>query len=222
MEIELQRVSKTYRMGETFVKALREVDLLIHGGEMISITGPSGSGKTTLLNIIGTLDRPDKGNILLEGVDITAYSESRLSDIRLKKFGFIFQQFYLLPTLTSFQNVYLPIKEANGYGSEGRRRATEMLEKVGMKHRLKHLPSQLSGGEQQRVAIARALVNDPPTILADEPTGELDSENSRMIIETLRELNRDLNKTVIIVTHDPEISRKTKKTIRMKDGKIVK
>jgi ABC-type lipoprotein export system ATPase subunit len=222
LEIELQRVSKTYRMGETFVRALREVDLLIRGGEMISITGPSGSGKTTLLNVIGTLDRPDKGNILLDGVDITAYSESRLSDIRLKKFGFIFQQFYLLPTLTSFQNVYLPIKEAKGYSSEGRRRATEMLEKVGMKDRLKHLPSQLSGGEQQRVAIARALVNNPPTILADEPTGELDSENSRMIIEILRELNRDLNKTVIIVTHDPEISRKTKKTIRMKDGKIVK
>jgi len=159
---------------------------------------------------------------LIDKEDVTHLSEGRLSEIRLRRFGFIFQQFYLLPTLNAFQNVYLPIKEAKGYGQESRKRASEMLEMVGMKKRMKHLPSQLSGGEQQRVAIARALVNDPSAILADEPTGELDSENSRMIIDILRDLNRDLKKTVVIVTHDPEISRRAKRTIRMKDGKVVK
>jgi putative ABC transport system ATP-binding protein len=173
------------------------------------------------LNVIGTLDRPTKGKVILEGEDITSFSEGRLSEIRLRKFGFIFQQFYLLPTLSAFQNVLLPIREANGYGPEGKRRASELLEMVGMKDRERHLPSQLSGGEQQRVAIARALANDPPTILADEPTGELDSENSKMIVEILRDLNRDIGKTVIIVTHDTEVARKSKRTIRMKDGRIV-
>lgn len=222
MEIELKEVSKTYRMGETFVKALRDIDLSIKGGELVGITGPSGSGKTTLLNVIGTLDRPSKGKVLLDGKDVTLFSEGRLSNIRLRKFGFIFQQFYLLPTLTAFQNVHLPIKEAIGYGQKGKEKASELLEMVGMKDREKHLPSQLSGGEQQRVAIARALANDPPTILADEPTGELDSENSKNIIDILRDLNRDIGKTVIIVTHDHEVARKSKRTIRMKDGRIIK
>lgn len=220
MEIELRKVSKTYRSGETYIKALSDIDLQIRGGELISIIGPSGSGKTTLMNVVGGLDKPTKGIVLLDGLDITGLSEGRLSSIRLRKFGFVFQQFYLLPTLTSFQNIYLPIKEARGFGQNGKDRALELLDKVGMKDRSKHLPSQLSGGEQQRVAIARALANDPPVILADEPTGELDSDNSRMIIDMLRDLNREMGKTVIIVTHDPEIARKSKRTIKMKDGKI--
>jgi putative ABC transport system ATP-binding protein len=220
LDIELRKVSKTYRMGETFVKALRNITLQIKEGELVSIIGPSGSGKTTLINIIGALDRPSKGTVLLDGSEITGLSEGRLSSIRLTKFGFVFQQFYLLPTLTSFQNIYLPIREARGFGQNGRDRAMELLDKVGMKNRSKHLPSQLSGGEQQRVAIARALANDPPVILADEPTGELDSENSRLIIDLLRDLNKEMGKTIIIVTHDQEISRRSKRTIKMKDGKI--
>ncbi|MBN1538800.1 MAG: ABC transporter ATP-binding protein [Candidatus Thermoplasmatota archaeon] len=222
MDIELREVSRRFRMGETFVHALSEINLVIKGGEMMSVTGPSGSGKTTLLNIIGTLDRPTSGRLILDGENVTDLSEGRLSKIRLTRFGFIFQQFYLLPTLTAFQNVYLPIRENGGYGPSGKKRARELLGIVGLSHRMKHLPSQLSGGEQQRVAIARALANDPPTILADEPTGELDSENSKIIIDTLRDLNRDTGKTVIMVTHDPEIARRSKRIVRMKDGKILK
>jgi putative ABC transport system ATP-binding protein len=220
LEIELRKVSKTYKMGETYVKALRNITLQIRKGELVSVIGPSGSGKTTLMNIIGALDRPTKGEILLDGMDVTGFSEGKLSSIRLNKFGYVFQQFYLLPTLTSFQNIYLPIREARGFGQNGKDRALELLNKIGMKDRSTHLPSQLSGGEQQRVAIARALANDPPVILADEPTGELDSENSRMIIDLLRDLNKEMDKTVIIVTHDPEIARRSKRTIKMKDGKI--
>jgi putative ABC transport system ATP-binding protein len=220
LEIELRKVSKTYKMGETYVKALSNVSLQIREGELVSVIGPSGSGKTTLMNILGALDKPTKGEVLLDGMDITDFSEGRLSSIRLRKFGYVFQQFYLLPTLTSFQNIYLPIREARGFGQNGKEHAIELLEMVGMKDRSTHLPSQLSGGEQQRVAIARALANDPPVVLADEPTGELDSENSRMIIDILRDLNMDMGKTVIIVTHDPEIARKSKRTIKMKDGKI--
>ena len=222
MDIELRKVSRRFRMGETYVNALKDVDLQVNGGEMLSITGPSGSGKTTLLNVIGTLDRPTSGRVFLEGEDITDLSESRLSRIRLMKFGFIFQQFYLLPTLNAFQNIHLPIRELNGVRHNGKKRVEELLETVGLSDRSKHLPSQLSGGEQQRVAIARALANDPPVILADEPTGELDSENSRLIVDILRDLNRETGKTVMIVTHDPEISRRSKRVIRMRDGSIVK
>lgn len=221
MDIELDSVSRKFRMGDTYVHALSDVDLLLRSGEMVSITGPSGSGKTTLLNVIGTLDRPTSGRVILNDEDITHLSESRLSRIRLTSFGFVFQQFYLLPTLNAFQNVYVPIREARGFRSNGRKRVDELLEMVGLSHRSKHLPSQLSGGEQQRVAIARALANDPPIILADEPTGELDTENSKTIVDLLRDLNRDFGKTVVIVTHDPEIARRSKRVVRMRDGRIV-
>ncbi|MBN1389866.1 MAG: ABC transporter ATP-binding protein [Candidatus Thermoplasmatota archaeon] len=208
-------------MGDTYVHALSDVDLIVKGGEMVSVIGPSGSGKTTLLNIIGTLDRPTSGRVIIGGEDITDLSESRSSKLRLMQFGFIFQQFYLLPTLTAFQNVYLPIRESRGPGGSGREKAMELLETVGLSHRSRHLPSQLSGGEQQRVAIARAMANDPPIILADEPTGELDSQNSNVIMDTLTDLNRDNGKTVMIVTHDQGIARRSHRIVRMKDGRIL-
>lgn len=218
--IKLKEVSKIYQMAAGPVTALNKVNLSVKEGEFLTIMGPSGSGKTTLLNIVGALDRPTNGKVFIDGNDITSMSEGSRSRLRLKKIGFIFQQFYLLPSLTAFQNVLLPVKEANGFGSGCRNKTRDLLEKVDMLKRKGHLPSQLSGGEQQRVAIARALANDPDIILADEPTGELDSENSRVIMDLLRDLNRDLGKTLIIVSHDPEISKKSKRTIRMKDGQI--
>jgi putative ABC transport system ATP-binding protein len=220
LKIELKEVSKVYKMGDSLVHALRKVDLQVRSGEFLSVVGPSGSGKTTLLNIIGALDRPTSGRILLGGDDITSMGESGKSRIRLMEFGFIFQQFYLLPALNAFQNVHLPIRESGNFGPSGRKRARELLDIVGISAREKHLPSQMSGGEQQRVAIARALANDPSVILADEPTGELDTENSEKIMDILKRLNKDMKKTVIIVTHDPDISRRSKRTIRMKDGQI--
>ena len=218
--IKLKEVSKIYKMAAGPVTALNKVNLSVKEGEFLTIMGPSGSGKTTLLNIVGALDRPTNGKVFIDGNDITSMSEGGRSRLRLNKIGFIFQQFYLLPSLTAFQNVLLPVKEANGFGSGCRNKTRDLLEKVDMLKRKEHLPSQLSGGEQQRVAIARALANDPDIILADEPTGELDSENSRVIMDILRNLNRDLGKTLIIVSHDPEISKKSKRTIRMKDGQI--
>ncbi|HHD16302.1 MAG TPA: ABC transporter ATP-binding protein [Euryarchaeota archaeon] len=222
LQIELRNVSRTYRMGNSLVRALREVDLQVKKGEHISIIGPSGSGKTTLLNIIGALDRPDSGRVIVEDTDITDLGESGRSRIRLEKFGFIFQQFYLIPSLTAFQNVMLPMKESRVFSRNARKRTRELLETVGISHRAHHLPSQLSGGEQQMVAIARALANDPPIILADEPTGELDSENSRRILDIMKGLNRDMGKTLVVVTHDPEVSRRAKRSIRMADGRISK
>jgi putative ABC transport system ATP-binding protein len=208
-------------MGETRINALSGVNLSVRSGDLLCLIGPSGSGKTTLLNIIGCLDKPTSGKVILDGEDVTRFKEGKLSSIRLNKFGYIFQQFYLLPNLNSLQNVYLPIKESSGlFSTDGKRRAYELLEKVGMANRIKHLPTQLSGGEQQRVAIARALANDPSVILADEPTGELDSDNSKIIMDILRDLNRDMGRSIIIVTHDPEIARKTKRVIKMKDGRV--
>lgn len=207
-------------MGDIDVKALDNIDLSIKESEFLALTGPSGSGKTTLLNMIGALDRPSSGKILIDDQDISKISESQRSRLRLKKFGLVFQQFYLLPALNAFQNVHLPIRESGNFGPGGRKRARHLLELVGISDREKHMPSQMSGGEQQRVAIARALANDPDVILADEPTGELDSENSRMIMDLLKGLNKDTGKTVIVVTHDPEVSRRSKRVIKMKDGRI--
>ncbi len=209
-------------MGDSSVHALKGVDIIVKSGEFLSIMGPSGSGKTTLLNMIGALDRPTSGTVLIGGTDITNMAESGRSRLRLNRFGFIFQQFYLLPALNAFQNVHLPIKESRKFGHGGRKKARELLELVGVSEREKHLPSQMSGGEQQRVAIARALANDPPIILADEPTGELDTENSRHIMDILRDLNKNMGKTIMIVTHDPEVARRSKRTIKMKDGQIIK
>ena len=220
LKIELKKITKSYMMGENTIHALRNVDMSIKEGEFLSIMGPSGSGKTTLLNIIGILDRPTSGSIFLDGRDITYLNEMDRSKLRLNEFGFIFQQFYLISSLTSFQNVYLPIKEARGFGGQGKKQARELLEKVGMGDRADHLPSQMSGGEQQRVAIARALANDPSVILADEPTGELDSDNSRLIMDILKDLNKETAKTIVVVTHDPEVSRRSKRFIKMKDGMI--
>ncbi len=218
--ITLKKVSKIYNMASGPVKALNDIDLTVKDGEFLTVMGPSGSGKTTLLNIIGALDIPTTGKVLIDNVNITSMGESKRSRIRLEQIGFVFQQFYLLPSLTAIQNVYLPIKEAGGFGPKGRGKARNLLDKMGMLNRKDHLPSQLSGGEQQRVAIARALANDPKMILADEPTGELDSESTRVIIDILRDLNKDMRKTIIVVTHDPEISKRSRRNIRMKDGFI--
>lgn len=222
MDIELVDVSKTYKMGETFVRALRKIDIRIDQGDFITITGPSGSGKTTLMNILGTLDRPSKGKVVLDGRSINDMSEGSLSRIRLLQYGFVFQQFYLLPTMSALENVLLPIKESRKWGMGSKKRARDLLGEVGMEERFDHLPSQLSGGEQQRVAIARALANDPPFILADEPTGELDTDNSKNVMDQLRRLNKELGKTLVIITHDPEVARGAKRSIRLKDGRIVK
>jgi putative ABC transport system ATP-binding protein len=204
------------------VRALRKVDLTVKDGEFLSIMGPSGSGKTTLLNIIGALDYPTQGTVFLNGVDIADLSEGKRSRIRLEEIGFVFQQFYLLPSLTALQNVHLPIREVDGFGNKGKKKAEDLLEKLGILERKDHLPSQLSGGEQQRVAIARALANDPSVVLADEPTGELDSGNSKAILDILKDLNRNDGITVIIVTHDSETAKRSKRNIKMRDGRIQK
>jgi putative ABC transport system ATP-binding protein len=222
LKVELKNISKVYKMGETQINAINCVDLLIKEGDLLTIMGPSGSGKTTLLNIIGVLDRPSNGELLIDGRNVSHLSEMGRSRIRLKKYGFIFQQFYPISSRTAKQNVYLPIREASGFSSGGKSKAQKLLEMVGMGDRSDHLPTQLSGGEQQRVAIARALANDPEMILADEPTGELDSENSKLIIDLLRDLNREQDRSVVIVTHDPEIARRSKRTVKMKDGTISK
>lgn len=222
LKIELSGVSKVFKVGADNVRALRKVDLKIKEGEYTSVMGPSGSGKTTLLNIIGLLDRPTRGSVYIDDIETSGLGDGKLSRMRLKRFGFVFQKFYLIPSLNARENVYLPMKEAGFSRSNARKRAEELLERVGVKGRSNHLPHQLSGGEQQRVAIARALANEPDTILADEPTGELDTENSREIMSIFGDLNRDMGKTLIVVTHDPFVSKKAKRVLRMQDGKLIK
>ncbi|MCD6383700.1 MAG: ABC transporter ATP-binding protein [Thermoplasmata archaeon] len=208
-------------MGDVTITALKNVSVTFNPGELVSITGPSGSGKTTMLNMIGCVDKPTRGRILLDGRDVTNIPLDRLAHLRLKRFGFVFQRFYLLPTLTALQNVMFPILKAGTPRGDAKRRAEELLESVGMGDRKNHLPHQLSGGEQQRVAIARALANNPDVILADEPTGELDSESGRKVIDLLISLNKKMGKSVIIVTHQEEISNRCRRRIRLKDGRIL-
>jgi putative ABC transport system ATP-binding protein len=216
--IELENVTKVYRMGEVEVYALNEVTLSIKQGEMISIVGASGSGKSTLLHVIGCLDRPTSGRYLFEGADVSWLSDNRLAEMRNKKFGFVFQEFNLLSRATALSNVELPLI----YGGSRYKhlQAMEALERVGLGARAKHKPTELSGGEQQRVAIARALVNNPALILADEPTGNLDSASTAEIISIFQQLNRD-GITVAIVTHEADIAARTQRIIRLHDGEIV-
>jgi putative ABC transport system ATP-binding protein len=219
--IELKGVWKTYTMGDNEIHALSGITLSIHKGEFVAIEGPSGSGKSTCMNIIGCLDLPTKGEVLLEGIDIRSMSESDLAQRRGKKIGFIFQQFNLIPTLTAEKNITLPMIFLGTTKEEQRKRAEELLKLVKIDDRKDHLPGELSGGQQQRVAIARSLANNPEVIIADEPTGNLDSSTGKIVIEFLKEMNKK-GKTIIIVTHDQKIGEQAKRTIYIKDGKIIK
>ena len=217
--IELQEITKIYRMGNVGVPALQGVSLTINPGEMVSIIGASGSGKSTLMNIMGCLDVPTSGKYLLEGEDVVQLGENRLAEIRNRKIGFVFQTYNLLPRLSALDNVELPLLYGNS--KDRRRRALEALERVGLGDRTRHKPTELSGGQQQRVGIARALVKNPALMLADEPTGNLDSESSRDIVGILQELNRDQGLTVIIITHEPDIAAATQRVVAMRDGFMV-
>lgn len=217
--IEAEGITKVYRMGDIEVHALRGVDLRIARGEIVSIMGPSGSGKTTMMNILGCLDRPTSGSYSLDGSQVAELSDDQLAEIRNKKVGFVFQSFNLLGRQTALTNVELPMRYA-GVSNGRRKRAKEALEAVGLGDRIQHRPNELSGGEQQRVAIARALVNNPAMIMADEPTGNLDSKSGVEIMRILLDLNKNLGTTLIFVTHDPEIAAYTNRVINLLDGLI--
>jgi len=220
--ISLENVWKIYQMGDVKVPALQGLDLKIKRGEMVAILGPSGSGKSTAMNMIGCLDIPTRGRVILEGKNIAHMAESDLAQIRGKKIGFIFQQFNLIPTLSAIQNVMLPMIFQNIPLEERKERAEELLQTVGLSERTLHKPSELSGGQQQRVAIARSLANDPEVLLADEPTGNLDSKTGANVLEFLSEMNRKQKKTIIIVTHDKALAKKAHRIVYLKDGKISK
>ncbi len=218
--IEMHGVSKTYLMGENAVHALADINLKVEDHEFIAIIGPSGSGKSTLMNIIGCLDVPDEGNYVLDGDDVSGCSEQELSVIRNQKIGFVFQQFNLLQKLTALDNVALPLVYQRVPANDRKERALKALEMVGLSDRTHHRPNELSGGQQQRVAIARALVTDPALILADEPTGNLDSHSGREIIQILHSLHNE-GKTIVLITHDNSVAKEAQRSIRIADGRIV-
>ncbi len=219
--IELRKVSKRYRMGEVEVTALRGVDLSIESGDFVAITGASGSGKSTMMNLVGCLDLPTDGAVYLDGKDIASLPESSLAQIRGQRIGFIFQQFNLIPTLSALENVTLPLELQDAPQAKADERARQLLEMVDLSDRLHHLPTQLSGGQQQRVAIARSLANDPEVILADEPTGNLDTSAGTAVMDVLERLWKDEHKTIIMVTHDPRIARRAHRRVELLDGRVV-
>ena len=219
--IKLEHVWKIYQMGEVRVNALRGLNLSIKKGEFVAIMGPSGSGKSTCVNMVGCLDVPSKGKIFLEGRDIAKLSESDLAQIRGKKIGFIFQQFNLIPTLSALENVALPMVFQGIPREERMSRAKELLTKVDLNERINHRPTELSGGQQQRVAIARSLANLPEVVLADEPTGNLDSKTGKNVIDFLREMHKNEGKTIIMVTHDRNVANHAQRVEYLKDGMIV-
>jgi putative ABC transport system ATP-binding protein len=218
--IELRGVSKTVPSGAGFLTILHPLDLTIDSGRVAAITGPSGSGKSTLLGLLAGLDAPSTGSVVLDGVDITTLGEDALARLRGTQIGFVFQFFHLLPSLTALENILVPMEIARVSGAPKRARA--LLAEVGLAERGHHYPSQLSGGEQQRVAIARALANDPPILLADEPTGNLDSVTGHSVIELLLDVNRTRKTTLVIVTHDPELAQVADVSIALRDGHIVR
>lgn len=219
--VELEGVEKVYDLGRVKVHALRGVDLTVERGEFVAVMGPSGSGKTTLLNIIGLLDKPTSGRVTFEGLDVTAMGERELARLRGRKIGFVFQAYNLIPVLTAVENVELPLALAGVDAEEARRRATEMLELVGLGDRLDHKPTELSGGEQQRVAIARALATNPSLILADEPTGNVDRKTGHAILDLLRWLNETMGVTIVLVTHDPVLAGYAGRTVYLLDGRVI-
>ena len=218
-QIKLQNLHKSYVMGENTVKALDGINVEINNGDFIAIVGPSGSGKSTMMNMVGALDLPSEGEIFIDEKNIAKLHESDLAQIRGKKIGFVFQQFNLIPTLTALENVALPMVFQNVEKLDRINIAGELLKKVGLESRMNHLPSELSGGQKQRVAIARALANNPDVILADEPTGNLDSKSGKEILEMFIQLNKE-GKTIIIVTHDLNVASHAKKVLKMRDGRI--
>ena len=220
MIITVDKVNKTYKNGSLELQVLKNISFKVYKGEFLAIMGSSGSGKSTMMNILACLDSQYEGTYILDGIDISKLTENQLSEIRNKKIGFIFQSFNLLPRLSALENVELPLVYSSVPKAERHKRAAELLEMVGLKDRMHHKPNELSGGQRQRVAIARALVNDPSIILADEPTGNLDSKSEEEIIEILQELNRT-GKTIVIVTHEPNIGDIAQRKIIFKDGEII-
>jgi ABC-type lipoprotein export system ATPase subunit len=219
--VEARSVEKRYDTGEVQVAALRGISFSVHRGEMVAIMGPSGSGKTTLLNCLSGLDAIDGGDVLIEGVSLGSMSDDERTDYRAERMGFVFQFYNLMPVLSAVENVELPLLVSHTPAREARSRALQALEMVGLGERAAHVPEELSGGQRQRVTIARALVNDPAIVWADEPTGDLDSENAQEIVELMRDLNRSRGLTFLIVTHDISVGRATDRIVRMVDGQIV-
>lgn len=219
--INLENVSKFYQMGETTVKALQGIHLDVKRGEFLAIMGPSGSGKSTAVNMVGCLDIPTQGSIFLDGQNIAHMTESQLAQVRGRKIGFIFQSFNLIPTLSALENVMLPMMFQGTLKEKRVERATKLLNLVDLGDRMHHKPTELSGGQQQRVAIARSLANDPPVVLADEPTGNLDSKTGEMVMKFLSRLNNEEKKTIIMVTHDAKLAKHADRIAFLKDGKIM-
>jgi putative ABC transport system ATP-binding protein len=225
--VELRNVERDYNLGDVKLRVLKGVNIKIRESEMVSIMGPSGSGKSTILNLLGALDRPTRGKVVIDGVDISKLDDDGLAELRRRKIGYIFQFFYLISSLTALKNVELPMTLEGISPEKKEKRARELLKMVGLEHRINHRPSQMSGGESQRVAIARALANNPKIILADEPTGNLDSKSGKEIMDILTKLNREEGVTLIIVTHDPTITKCISskecngRLIKVKDGMLV-
>lgn len=218
--LETRGVEKNYSLGKVLVSALRGITLEVEQGEFVAIFGPSGSGKSTLLHVLGGLDRPDKGSVYIDGINLSTLNDAKLAEVRLHKIGFVFQFFNLLPRLTALRNVELPLTLADMSEKESIQKATDMLELVGLKDRMNHRPTELSGGEQQRVAIARALINDPKIVLADEPTGNLDTTTGWEIVRLMKRLNEEKEQTFVVVTHDQGVAETAHRMIYLKDGVI--
>jgi putative ABC transport system ATP-binding protein len=221
MSVKIENVEKTYKLGEILVPALKNTNIELKKGEFVAVMGPSGSGKTTLLNLIGALDKPTKGKIYVDGKDLTTLKEKELTKLRRRTVGYIFQFYNLIPVLSAFENVELPMLIAGLPTKEREERARQLLETVGLAERGDHRPDELSGGEQQRVAIVRALANKPSVVLADEPTGDLDSKTGKEVMQALRDLSRNEGATVIVVTHDPMVANLANRIFEMRDGRII-